>query len=202
MVLDIIALVIIVFCLYSGMKKGFVKSLFSTASFILALVLTLSTVNPAFRYIKETDFGKAIYEKTTINFVETNKEEREEKDILASIIDTDKIIESADSIEENLSLDIGNLILRSLCSVTLFLAYTVILKLLANILDTIFKLPVLNAFNKLGGILAGGINAYIFMVVITGIIMLLVSTSFGETLLSQLDESKIAVWFYKNNPLF
>ncbi len=200
MVLDIIALVVIVFCLYFGMKKGFVKSFFSTASFIIALVLTLSTVNPAFEYIKETSFGKAVYEKTEINLIEKSEEEKD--GFFESFLDKSQIIEGADSLEETLSDNIGTLILRSLCSVVLFLGYSIILKLLSKILDAIFKLPVLNAFNKIGGILAGGINAYIFMIIISSAIMLLISTSFGETLLSQLEESKIAVWFYKNNPLF
>ncbi len=202
MILDILTLIIIVFCLYSGMKKGFVKSFFSTASFILALVLTLSTVNPAFDYIKETDFGKAIYEKTEINFIEKTEKEEEEKDILSSLIDTRQIIDGADSFEKNLSSDLGDLVLRSLCSVVLFLAYTLVLKLLSAILDALFHLPVLNVFNKAGGILAGGINAYIFMIILSGLIMLLISTSFGDVLMKQLEESKIAIWFYKNNPLF
>ncbi len=201
MILDILTLIIIVFCLYSGMKKGFVKSFFSTASFVIALVLTLSTVNPAFEYVKETDFGKAIYEKTEINFIEKG-EKKEEELSQKFFINTEEIIEGADTLEENISSGVGNLVLRSLCSVVLFLAYTLVLKLLSGILDALFSLPVLNAFNKAGGILAGGINAYIFMVILSGLIMLLMSTTLGETLMGQLEESKIAIWFYKNNPLF
>ncbi len=208
MVLDIIGIIIIGYFLYSGVKKGFVKSIFSSLSFILALALTVMTLNPVVDYVKETEFGKTVYEKTELTFIEENADNEsaedgeEEMSFLSEIIDTDGIIEEATKIQGNISKSLGDIVIRSICALALFVIYIILIKIAASILDATAKLPVLKTFNKIGGILAGAVNAYIFMAIFCCIIMLLMSTSFKDTVAAQLEASLFTSWFYSNNPFF
>ena len=198
MILDVIGIVIISFSIYSGMKKGLVKGLFSSVTFILALILTVCTLSPVAGFVGETDFGKAIYEKTEIVLIEASEDG---SDVLSGIIDTKGIISEAEKVQENLSETLGNVVIRSICAVALFLIYIIAIKITAYILDAVAKLPVLNTFNKIGGILTGAVNAYIFMTLLCCILMMLVSTPAGDAIVSQLESSWITSWFYNNNPI-
>ena len=200
MIIDIIGIAIIVACIISGMKKGLVKGVFSSLSFIIALILTVSTLSFATDYVKETEFGKNIMEKTEIVIIESS-EEIEGQSILSELIDTGGIQKEAEKMQENLSEKLGDLVIRALCAIVLFIAYAVLIKIVAYILDAVAKLPVLKTFNKIGGILAGAVNAYIFMTILSCILMLLLSTSYGEAIKAQLESSKITAWFYNNNPI-
>lgn len=200
MILDIIGIAIIVACIIIGMKKGLVKGVFSSLSFILALILTVSTLSFAADFIKETEFGKNIMEKTEIVILESNEEDGKTS-IFSELIDTEGIQKEAEKMQENLSEKLGDLVIRSLCAIVLFVAYIILIKIATYILDAVAKLPVLNTFNKIGGIITGAVNAYIFMTILSCILMLLLSTSLGGTIQEQLESSKITAWFYNNNPI-
>ncbi len=204
MILDIFAVAIIAFCIYRGIKTGFVKAFFGTATLILAVVLTSATLSPAVEYVRNTSFGENIYEKTRIEIfdIEDFKEGQEfmDKFKLMEISESSDMLSDAEAFEEELSLNIGNIVIQSICSVALFILYTVLLKILSHIIDAVCKLPVLNTFNKAGGFLAGAVNAYIIMLVFTTVIMLLLPTGAGKFLTEQLDESYITAFIYSTNP--
>ena len=200
MILDIIAIVIIAYCIYSGMKKGLIKGLFSSLTFVIALALTIGTVGAVTEYVSETEFGKSIYEATEIGILDHGGEENE-GNFSIPLIDTENLLNEAIETQENISRSLGDLAAKSLCAVALFVGYFIIIKLVVNILDAVAKLPVLKTFNKIGGILAGAVNAYIFMIILSCLLMLVSSTAMGETIKAQLESSKIAIWFYNNNPI-
>ena len=136
MVLDIIGIIIIGYFLYSGVKKGFVKSIFSSLSFILALALTVMIFFMV-DYVKETEFGKAVYEKTELTFIEENADNEsaedgeEEMSFLSEIIDTDGIIGEAAKIQGNISKSLGDIVIRSICALALFVIYIILIKIAA-----------------------------------------------------------------------
>ena len=199
MILDIIAIVIIAYCIYSGMKKGLIKGLFSSLTFVIALAVTIGTVGAVTEYVSETEFGKSIYEATEIAILEHGGED--EGNFSIPLIDTENLLNEAIETQENISRSLGDLAVKSLCAVALFVGYFIIIKLAVNILDAVAKLPVLKTFNKIGGVLAGAVNAYIFMIILSCLLMLVSSTAMGETIKAQLESSKIAIWFYNNNPI-
>ncbi|MBQ2941293.1 MAG: CvpA family protein [Clostridia bacterium] len=206
MILDIVGIIIIAYFIYSGMKKGLVKGIFSALSFLIALLLTVMTLNPVAEYVEDTDFGRSVYEKTAVVLTEKAEEEVEqgaedEKNLLSGIIDTGGIAEEVAKIQENISESLGNLVIRALCAIALFIIYTLLIKIIAALLDAVAKLPILKTFNKIGGILAGAVNAYIFMIILCWVLTLLMSTGLKEALVSQLEESVIISRFYYNNPI-
>ena len=205
MILDIIAVAIIVFCVYNGIRKGMVKAFFSTATLILALVLTFVTVNPVSEYVKQTSFGETVYEKTQIEFLDAEDFEQAQKFLenfeLSKVNLEENAAEAVIGLENELSLNIGNAVIRSVCAVALFILYYFALKIIAKLLDVVCKLPVLKTFNRAGGFIAGILNAYITLIIFSCIIMLLLSTDAGEYLTKQLSESFLTAWIYQNNIL-
>ena len=199
MILDIIALAIILFSVIMGVKKGLIKTLFGTLSVILAIFLTVGTMDVAFSYVKETDFGKSIYEKTAISL--TQNVEIEENNFLMQLIDVNTILETAEDVEKSISLALGDVLLKALCAVLLFLLFFILMKLLSKILDAIAKLPVLRTVNKLGGALSGLLTAYIVLILYGCALIILSSSALGVSIAEQLETSKIASWFYLNNPI-
>lgn len=200
MILDIIALIIMAFCIIRGIKKGFVKTIFGTFSFLIALILTIITLESAAAYISKTDLGKAIYENTDINIINSVVEVGEEGQ-LGGLIDLSDILESAEKTEAELSEKAADVIIKALTSIGLFILYLLALKIFMHVLNFVVKLPVLSAFNKVGGLLSGMLNAYIAMVVFACIITALISTEYGAEISGQLKDSYITSFFYENNPL-
>ena len=200
MILDIIAVIIIGYCLFIGAKKGLVNMLFKTLSFALALFLTAITLNAACDAVTDTELGKYIYEKTEITLIEEGEIE-EKLGVLEFFIDTEELYGEVTGLQEKASVTLGDIIIRAGCAIALFIVYSILIKLAGKILNTVAELPIINVVNKLGGFLAGGVNAYIVMIMLTCILTFLMSTKFGEVLEAQLDSSLIASWFVKNNPL-
>lgn len=200
MIIDIIAIAILVICIYSGIKKGFVKAFFGTVSFFLALILTFAFTEAAFGYAKQSGIGTFIYEKTAVKIVDESAEE-ENEGFLETLIDKKGIMEKASEAQKNISEEIGDTVLKLLTAVVLFVGFTIILKILSMLLNTAAKLPLLKSFNKFGGFFAGAINAYIILTVFSCLMTFIGATALSEFVTAQMAESKAVTWFYLNNPL-
>lgn len=200
MAVDIIAIILTVICIVSGVKKGFVKAFFGTVSFILALILTFSFSDAACKYVSESSVGKAIYEKTAVKLVDAPVG-GENETFFDELIDKKSIIEKANEAQMSVSEEIGNTVIRLLTSVVLFIGISLILKLLAMLLDLAAKLPIIKSFNKAGGLVAGIINAYIVLTVFSCLVTFIGASSLSDAVTDQMAESKAVTWFYLNNPL-
>lgn len=200
MIFDIAALVIAFLCISSGIKKGFVKAFFGTASFLLAIILTFVFADGAFEYAKKTEIAASIYEKTAVKIIEA-PEETENEGFLDKLIDKKGIIEKAEEAQKTVSAEIGDTVVKLLTTVLLFIAFLILLKILAYLLNMVVKLPVLRAFNKFGGLFAGVINAYILLTVFSCAVALIGATAMSQFITEQMTQSKAVAWFYLNNPL-
>ena len=200
MVLDIITIGIILVFAWLGAKKGLVETLFATLSFILALVLTISTMETAVGYLKTTEFGENIYEKTKIEIV-SNEDAERISEFAFLFPDIEKLNEDASMLQETVSEALGDAVLKSICGIGLFLCYGIILRLLSGLLGIIAKLPVISTFNKIGGIFAGFVKAWLFIIVISCLITFILPTESGKFLAEQLEASVLFKYFYINNPL-
>ncbi len=204
MILDIIAVILIGYCIYKGVKKGFVKAFLGTATLIIAFVLTSATLAPVTDYVKESPLGDAVYDNINFEFLKQEDlesvQELLDKYNLTEALGAENMVTDIKGMEEDFALKTGDLVIRALCTVLLFIAYVLALKLLTLILDAFCKLPILKTFNKAGGFIAGAINAYIFLMVFACIIMLLLSTTLGTFLSEQLEGSYITAWAYRVNP--
>ncbi|MDP4132407.1 MAG: CvpA family protein [Bacillota bacterium] len=216
MILDIIAVVILLFCIIQGIRKGFIKAFFKTASFIIAFILTVTFLNSAVTYVTKTSLGNAIYaqaeklvgaESATLENSLTGSTQSDkgktENDFLMKLIDLDEIKSKADEAKESLAQKAGDVMLKAVCAVGLFLALLILLRIIEYILENIAKLPVINGFNRMGGFIAGTLNGFILLFIFSCLLVFLISTSFaGEFCREQLKESTIMAFLYNNNPIF
>lgn len=200
MVIDIISIAIIICCLIAGIKKGFVKALFGTVSFILAIILTFFFLDGAFSYISKSNFGKVVYDKTSVNIVEV-QESQENETFFDKMIDKKGLMEKAEEAQKSLSEEIGDTTLKIITAVILFIGFTIVLWLLSHILNVFAKLPVIKTVNKLGGFIAGGINAYILLTIFSFVTVFAAASGISGAVSEQMEQSKIVSWFYLNNPL-
>ncbi len=200
MIVDIIAVALVALCVVGGIKKGFVKAFFGTLSFILAFILTFTFSDSAFRYVSESKIGEMIYEKTAVNIVQM-PEDAENKGFFDELIDKKGIMEKAAAAQKSVSDEIGDTVIKLLTNVALFAAITLALKILASILNFVAKLPVLKSFNRVGGLLAGVMNAYIVLTAFSCLMTFIGAASVSAAITEQMNTSKVVSWFYLNNPL-
>lgn len=196
MLVDIIALIIVILCVVIGVKKGFIKTFFGTLSFLIAIILTVATVDPISEYVSKTEAGKFIYEKTEINILENGMAKNENEStyynaFLEEIIDIESIVQNAQGMQQEISQKIGDMSIKTITALVIFVIYLVLLKIISKILDLVSHLPLLNAFNKVGGFIAGGINAYILLVIFSSAITFIATMYENDLLSTQLEESVI-----------
>ncbi len=204
MIIDIIALAIIILCVVIGIKKGFIKTFFGTLSFIIAIILTIATINPVSEYVSKTEVGKFIYEKTEINILQkgisTNEDESTYyNEFLENIIDMDSVIQNTQDMQKEVSEKIGDMALKTITGLAIFVIYLILLKIISKILDLVSHLPLLNAFNKVGGFIAGGINAYILIMIFSSAVTFLGTMYENNILSTQLEESMIVKYLSQYN---
>ena len=76
-----------------------------------------------------------------------------------------------------------------------------VLSLLTIFLDQVMKLPLLKEANKLGGIAVGVIRGAFSVLVMMTIITFILPFMHGTWLISAIENSQIAIYFYNNNLL-
>lgn len=198
MLIDIIAIVISLACVVHGIKKGLVKTLFGTLSLLVALLLTSLTL-PAFTaWMTDTPLGEAVYEKTQISIVGSYREGTD-AGILCEFLEKAGISALSEA-EKEASVYLGNMMIRALSACVLFVGYSLLLRLLAKLLDIAAKLPILHTFNKLGGLAFGAVNAFLLLTVFAWIFLFVSPVSSQAFLQEQMETSRVMLWFMKVNP--
>lgn len=213
----IVVIAVIGGCGYMGYKKGLVKVLFSLLAAIVSLIL-VGLVSPFIADFlqKETPLPGYIKEKSMAMAAEWNAgREAETQENRFAVIDTYEIPDflknylKTEHTEEMLELEFNeyisgkvvDLVIGAASFVLAFVIINLALYLLALVLNTVMKLPVLHSVNRLGGLLAGlaeGLLAvWMFFLVIT----LFCSTEFGKECMQKIGEGKALSFLYNVNPL-
>ncbi len=94
-----------------------------------------------------------------------------------------------------------NIILNALAFFVTFLLAAAGIAVLCFVLDIISKLPVLHQINTLAGIALGALEGLVILWIVFVVITMLGSTSFGQTCMAMISESKILSFLYDSNVL-
>lgn len=186
--LDISALLIIAVCSLDGLLKGFVISVFNIAGFVVAILVAKAAAPGLALYIA----GNTSIDDTISNY------------IVAKYNNISSGISPALKIFGNSKLGFENVLTSEIVLVlSFFLAFIlakIVLSVIANILDTAARLPVIKQFNRLGGFFFGALKGvfilYILFAVFTFIVPLF---SPSNIILTSLDGSVFASNFYRYN---
>ncbi len=180
--LDIAIVAIITYTIWSAVNKGFVRTMLSAGSFLLALILTAVLASPVAEAFKKTSVAEKIIDSIEETIADEIDESTNgvdslfegESDTFNSLAKTANLDmdyweaeyqANSEKIERRLAEKIAAPIIDTIAMiiaiVVVFVISQILLSLLAGILDKIFRLPILKTFNKGFGAILGVILALI-----------------------------------------
>ncbi len=216
--LTAIVLVIMAICILRGYRRGFIKSLASMVSLIIAIVL----VNLATPYVTEflksqTPVYDYILEKCEKTFAVTQTEEKPKQDdtvidqlplpdVLKNVIKESNTPEyysalAAKSISDFVPKYMASLILNIVSFVVTFILVMSFIWLAVTTLNIIAALPVLSGINRVLGLALGFLQGLIIVWISFLIITIFSSSDIGKQLMAMIVESPILSGLYESNLL-
>lgn len=201
-----------------GLKVGFIKTVFSLFSMLLAITLT-TWISPLVNdFMRGND---KIYNTITSKvdqFLSMDDEEVKSNEEIETIEGLrlpqslkDSLIENnnkeiykalaIDNFKDYINNYLAGVIVNALSFVITFFVIMAFLWALCIALDLISKLPLLNGVNKTAGLLAGLLHGLVIVWVFFLIITVFGGTKIGQQALEMIGESEILSFIYNNNLL-
>ncbi len=195
-----------------GLRVGFIKTIFSLVSMMIALLLTVWLSPNVNTMLKSNDkFHDMITER-----VEKMLDLQEEKE---GITDGEEFIEGLplpksikETLIENKDKGIGNIkdyiteyvtgvIINAFAFILTFVLALIVLWALCFALDIISKLPLLNQINKLAGLAAGLLHGLVIVWLAFILLTVFGGAKFGQEAFVMIEKSEILSYIYNNNML-
>ena len=223
-VLDVIILGIIIFCVYSGYRKGLIKTVMGIASFIIAFIMALRFSPPLsdFMYSKwiqpnlvsglskriDDILGNVSLDRMVDDPARPDAFTNLIKDYGAGIPDVKEWITGGAS-SENLAANLVEPVAKGISGFIAFAAVLIVsiilIKIIAAIINGIVKLPVLNFANKAAGAAAGGIYgivlSYIAVILIYYVLPYLAANTPIASAGEVMDDTFLFRWFFNTLPV-
>lgn len=169
-IIDIVIVLFILASIYLGYKKGLISLGIQLLAFILSLIITLILYKPiGSMIINTTQLDEKLQEIIKVNAENLISEDSDNKI-------TNGLIESAKSgmlPEASRSLAIN--IIYGITMLVLFIVSRICFIFIKSLSDIIDKLPIINQFNKLGGVLYGLLRGLLITYAIVMIMNLMVA---------------------------
>ncbi len=210
-IIDLIIIAIITLCIIFGYKKGLIGVLFKILSFIIAIIITLILYKPVTTLVInattiDDNIQNAIYSKLQgRELTVENSEELREQEVPDNIINNiNKYINNATgnsegdialSVAKQLTISILNVIV----AIVLFIVIKLVLLFAKAVFNKIAELPVINQFNKLGGILYGVVKGILVVYLILALATLILPMTNDATIITGINNSFIGGIMYNNN---
>lgn len=195
MVVDIIIVAILALSIFLGYKKGLIELGIKAVAVIIAIVGTLILYRPITNIIVDTtnldeNLQQTIMEKSgsivgdgiTGNAVEEG---------IVSEIQNQMLPEAAHELSLN--------IIRAGVMIVLYIVIKIALRFVTALANLIAKLPILDQFNKLGGIVYGAIRGLLIIYVSLLIIQFVGEVNPGNRVNEEIDKSFIGKEMYERN---
>lgn len=216
----LLLLVIVVIGGYSlnGRRRGFIKTVFTLFSTIIALGLTI-WINPVvtrevqnnpkvMTYVTEKvskvmEYGKVGNKVADeVNFIDKLPLPKVIKTTLIENNTTDVYKAMAvNSFKDYVNNSIARIIINAGVFILVFLIVSVVIMVLSGTLDIISKLPLINGLNKTAGLLAGFIHGIVIIWIGCIVLTAFSSTKLGENMFLLINENPILSSIYNNNLL-
>ena len=216
--LAIVVLVILAGYALNGHRRGFIRTVFTLFSMIIALILT-SWVSPVIskelqKNEKVMGFVTEKVEKV-ITFSEVGNKITEQVNFINKLplpaIMKHTLIENntkdvytamaVDSFKDYISNSVARIIINAVVFLVIVLFITIGLALLCETLDIISKLPLINGLNKTAGLLAGLLHGIVVVWIGCIFLTILSSTQWGKSIFELINSSAFLSTVYNNNLL-
>lgn len=214
-ILTIIILAVFVLCVFSGFKKGFLKTAFSLVSWILVLVLcNFATPIVTDILVQNTDVEVIVQTTVETKVMEAVEQAVQNSDVseLEAALPAELkelLLGEHESINE-LLLDsskpidvtpVVNGIIGILGFVVTVIALRIAMVIVEFALDVVAKLPLIGPADKLLGIACGGVKGLIWCWVILAVVSVLALTGVNTEFAGYIAQSELLTWLQDNNVL-
>jgi uncharacterized membrane protein required for colicin V production len=203
-ILDIIIVIIAALTIYFAYKRGFIRTLLSASSFLIAIVLTVLLLSPVKAALMNTSLADNVRDRVEIeiNGIITRNGIKDVEELVGKDAKSNEFTDILDKIgieKEDLNAKINewkadngvqtslkerlidyiadpvvDTIITVAAIVLIFFGSIILLKITAYILDKVCKLPILRTANKLLGVLMGIVLALVRIYLFVIIIKLMV----------------------------
>lgn len=186
-IIDIVIILFVLASIYLGYKKGLISLGIQLFAFILSLIITLILYKPiGSMIINTTQLDEKLQEIIQVNAESLISEDSDDKI-------TNELIESAKNgmlPEASRSLAIN--IIYGITMLVLFIISRICFIFIKSLSDIIAKLPIINQFNRLGGILYGLLRGLLITYVIVMIMNLMITFNPKGSLNEIMNETYLA----------
>lgn len=213
-ILTIIILAVLVLSVFSGYKKGFLKTAFSLVSWIVVLVLcNFATPIVTDMLIENTDIEVVVQTTVDTKINEVINETLETSDLaeleaaLPAELKTALLGENGslqEVVANGTALDTTALV-NGIVGILGFVITVIILRLamvvVEVVLNIVAKLPLIGPMDKLLGLACGAGKGIILCWVILAIVSVLALTGVNTELATYISQSELLTWLQDNNVL-
>jgi uncharacterized membrane protein required for colicin V production len=212
----IIVLAILAVNALIGMKAGFIKTVFSLCSMVVALVLTLWLSPYANNYMRNND---TIYKSISsgvekvLPAIEKNADKKVQENTidkmtLPKAIKKSLIKNNKKEVYKKLSVKtfkgylksyLTGIVINALAFSVTFILLLLLLWVVCIALNIISKLPMLNQINKMAGLLAGAVHGLVVVWLLFILLTVFGSSEWGQKAMEMIGKDEILSMIYNNN---
>lgn len=186
-IIDIVIILFILASIYLGYKKGLISLGIQLFAFIISLIITLILYRPiGSMIINTTQLDEKLQEIIQVNAESVISENSDNKI-------TNELIESAkNGMLPEVSRSLAINIIYGVTMLVLFIVSRICLIFIKSLSDLIAKLPIINQFNKLGGVLYGLLRGLLITYAIVMIMNLMITFNPKGSLNEIMNETYLA----------
>lgn len=193
MILDIVLIILFLLMILYGYKKGCIGIVAKLVSLIIAFVLAYFLAQTVGNYIANTDLGANIATRIESKVLDSLNGSSEKT--VVSIVQEQLNLKS----EETIIPKIVEYVFTGVGFIVIFVVSRIILWIAQKILESIFELPILKTFNKLGGVITAAILYIVEISILLAVINSISTLSFMEKIVGTIQSSVITKVLYDHN---
>lgn len=202
-----------------GMKKGFIKMVFSLVSTIAALLIAVIFSPVAAGIMKNNEAIVGFFDEKISAFIDFSSEEAgvtkesEQRSLIDKLPLPETIKESllenntkdnyismqAENFEQYVCRQITNVIINSIAFVITLIVAIIALALICNALNLLAKLPLLRQINAVAGLGAGIAEGVLLVWILFVVLTMFAGSEFGQEAMKMISENPLLHFLYKNN---
>lgn len=191
---------------FYGYKRGFIRIAISLISLVVTVILSLILALPVSKALEKSPIYDNINEKVYEYVQDKNIATIDNINELGFPQAVTETLKSQTSIGElnfqsYIANQITNLIIIAITFVALCIIIYIILKIVANMLDCVSKLPLLNELNKVGGTVVGMVQGLVILWIACLLLTSASNTEFAKQVYECINANQILSLIYNNNIL-
>lgn len=199
--IDLIIVAIVLLFTFIGYKRGLVKIAFSLCTFVIALIIALILYKPiANLVINNTEFDENIESAIVDNILPEGVFATDEINLELDDNLYHSLLKNGTNTIQGVAETFSTKIIETIAFLFIFTLAKIALRFVTFFADLVAKLPILNQFNHLGGIIFGLLQGCLIVLVILALISLF-APMIDESIINNINNSMIGSKIYTNNIL-